>query len=73
MWLKKEGGEDEQKSSEIKKRLIGAIPDFIAFLLLILCFRFFGGRDGTPWSWQEILIDLPMLIIVYLILTFIRG
>ena len=40
MWLKKEGGEDEQKSSEIKKRLIGAIPDFIGFLLLILCFRF---------------------------------
>lgn len=73
MWLKKEGGEDEQKSSEIKKRLIGAIPDFICFLLLILMFRFFGGMGGSPWSWREILINLPMLIILYLIASFIRG
>jgi hypothetical protein len=59
--------------SEIRKRFIRSIPHFLSLLFIVLIFHFFGGKDGSPWSWQEILINLPMLIIVYLIVIFIRG
>ena len=74
MWLKKRrGGEDEQKNSEIRQRVVDSIPYFLSFLFIVLGLHFFGGTVGSPLNWQEILINLPMLIIVYLIVIFIRG
>ena len=52
-------------SNQVRKRIKDTIPHLVCFLLLVLCLHFFGR--GNPWSWQEILISLPMLIILYLI------
>lgn len=66
---------DLQKNKKIKqeKGLLIPFSIFFVFLFVILIFHFFGGHDGSPWSWQEILTDLPMLIIVYLIVIFIKS
>ena len=58
-------------SNQIKKRITDTILYFIGFLLIVLGLHYFG--KGSPMSWKEILINLPMLVIVYLIVIFIRG
>ena len=58
-------------SNQVRKRIKDTIPHLVCFLLLVLCLHFFGR--GNPWSWQEILINLPMLIILYLIAILTRS
>ena len=60
-----------KKNSEIRKRFISTLPYLLSFLVVVLCLHFFGR--GNPWSWQEILINLPMLIILYLIAILTRS
>ena len=59
-------------NNKSKKRFINTILNILVFLFVVLIFHFFGGKDGSPWSWEEILTNLPMLIIIYLIVIFIR-
>lgn len=63
----------KNKNNKARERFINTVLNFFVFLFVILIFHFFGGHDGSPWSWQEILTDLPMLIIVYLIVIFIKS
>lgn len=61
-----------KKNNEIRKRVVDSIPYFLSFLFIVLGLHFFGGTVGSPLNWQEILTYLPMLIIIYLIVIFIR-
>ena len=62
----------DRKDSETRKRIKSVIIHIITFLFIILCLHFFGGTVGSPWSWQGILRNLPLLIIIYLIGTIIK-
>lgn len=61
------------KNCKVRKRFINTILNILVFFVVVLSFHFFGGKDGSPWSWGEILTNLPILIIVYLIVIFIRS
>lgn len=61
-----------KKNGEIRKKFISTLPYFLSFLFIVLGLHFFGGTVGPSLSWQEILTYLPILIIIYLIVIFIR-
>ncbi len=61
------------KNCKVRERFINTILNILVFLFVVLGLHFFGGTVGSPWSWGEILTNLPMLIIVYLIVIFIRS